>query len=308
MNSSPVGCPCRCHGMGGPFAMCDLDGGCGHLHRPEIRLGGLGRCQLCKENPRDGGTLCWDHCDAIRYMLDPYNVGVPEEEITASIPQLYMMLTPRPGGGGDDGRRAPGFRSTPAASLHILTMRDDRSVNDPQEWHGAGPNGRPDLTKTYTEDDSPPRPIRKAIAGVAEALVEHMELEGPRLDNGEFFSPPSVTGMCMWLLGHLDVITSHPDADDIHNDLLDLTEQLRPAVGDRRVPPAGWCIEQIRDRHSHDIRECGAPLYLPPPKPDPKDERTPEQVKNEAVITCKRCWRPYTRLDLLRIQYLGEPA
>ncbi len=29
-------CPCSCHGMGSVFATCDYDGGCGHLHQPEV--------------------------------------------------------------------------------------------------------------------------------------------------------------------------------------------------------------------------------------------------------------------------------
>ena len=50
-------CPCTCHGMGSAWAVCDIDGGCGHLHaapqRPETTFVGArieqarGLCERC---------------------------------------------------------------------------------------------------------------------------------------------------------------------------------------------------------------------------------------------------------------------
>lgn len=303
------GCNCRCHGMSSRWATCSIEGGCGHLHshQPEVRLDTLGQCLLCRYPRRRDGTLCWRHHDAIDHMLNPLYEGQPDADIPASIPVLYVLLDPTPGGGGNHDRRPPGFHSAPAASLHKLVMRDDRSVNNPQEWYGAGPDGEPDFTRPYLEDDNPPRAIRKALASLAESLVEQFNLPGPRLPDGAFFDPGDVTGLCGWLYLHLHAITNLPDADDIHDDLLDLSDQLRPAVGDHKLGPAGWCIELVRDKASREYRECGAALYLPPPVRDPEDQ-TPEQAQQEVIVTCRRCRRPYNWLDLLRLRLVDQPA
>lgn len=31
----PADCGCTCHGMANPYATCDIEGGCGHLHQPD---------------------------------------------------------------------------------------------------------------------------------------------------------------------------------------------------------------------------------------------------------------------------------
>jgi hypothetical protein len=303
--ATPETCPCECHGRNN-WHPCSIAGGCGHLHHTAPHLDTIGRCQLCNRPPRAGGVLCWTHTDTISHMLNPNNHGDPDADVTASIPVLYAMLNPTPSGGHTGDRRPPGFTSRPAATLHTVVMRDDRSVNNPQTWYPAAPNGRPDLTRPHTEDDNPPRAVRRALEGITDALVEHLELVGPPHPTGRFLTATAVTDLCAWLHTHLDDITAHPDADDIHNDLLDLTNQLRPAVGDHKQPPIGPCIVLIPDRHTQQYRECGAPLHLPPPvRDDPR--LTPDQALRQVVITCPRCHEPYRWLDLVRIRYINQP-
>jgi len=304
--SDTANCPYTCHGHSNLNRVCSMEGGCGHLHG-QVRLDGQSRCQLCRFPARTGGTLCWRHHDEVAHMLDPYNHGNRDVDIAASIPVLFSMLDPTPGGGGNTDRRPPGFASAPAANLHKLVMLDDRSVNDPQTWYGAGPNGKPDTTRPYTEEEEPPRAIAKAVTGLVNSLVEHLELEGPQLRNGEHFHDRTVPGLCAWMYDHIELITSHPDADDIYDDLRELSDQLRPAVGDRKMGPAGWCIELLTHQASGEYQECGCPLYLPPPTPDPKNQTT-AQAHREVIVTCRRCYRPYTWLDLIRLRLIAQTA
>lgn len=276
-----------------------------------------GRCQLCKNPTRYGAVLCWPHTDAVARMLDPRNTGDPTRDIPASIPVMFDMLDPTPGGGGGSDRRAPGFASTPAATLHKLVMRDDRSVNDPQVWYPAGPNGKPDKSRPHTEDDTPPRAIRKAILSLADAIAERWDLPyraltqsrwaNPALDTaGRYTTTPSLTAACGWLHSHLDALTGLDDIGEIFADLLELTNQLRPAIGDRKEGPIGPCVVLIRDRHSRELRECGAQLHLPPPTRDRAGETTEEQRLRKLILTCPRCYEPYRWIDLVRLRYINE--
>lgn len=307
-------CPCSCHGMGHLDRRCDVEGGCYEYHRTapaQVRLDSLGRCRLCTLNARNGGTLCWRHHDQIARMLDPKNTGDAEADITASIPVMYWRLVRNlgpGGGGGEQTRRAPGFRSTPAASVHKLVMVDDRSKNDPQVWYDPHPSGiGDDHTKPHAEEESPVRAVRKALEGIADAFAESLEFEGPTRANGRYLTARTVHDLCLWMHEHVLDISAHPDADDMFDDLRELSDQLRPVIGDRKQAPEGWCLEFLKDRDTGQYRECGCPLYLPPAKPDPKGMTEAERQKL-VMMTCRRCHRDYRWLDWVRLHYVSDES
>lgn len=85
-------CPCQCHGMASPYAICDVEGGCGHLHaelrQPEWQLAGArieepaGLCSGCRqlveqalrELPRDYVEL--------NFLLGSGSSGITDDVIT----------------------------------------------------------------------------------------------------------------------------------------------------------------------------------------------------------------------------------
>jgi len=238
--------------------------------------------------------------------------------VAASIPQLWAKLDATPGGGGgNDERRPPGFRSAPAASLHVLVMRDDRSRNDPQVWFDPHPSGiGEDITRPHCEESNPPRAVHAAIDSLLASLIDALDLEGPRLPDGRWFSNTSVLAMCALIHGMLDEIIDYHHVDEIFLDLLKLSDQIRRAAGDAPLGPSGWCIELVRDRHTTFYRECSGPLTLLPPEKDPpvppgqtkeQERKAKEAAQRKEVARCPRCHRRYSWLDLIRIQYIDKP-
>lgn len=270
---------------------------------PEVDLEGRAPCQLCRQPHRVDGQLCWDHHREAQAMLDPANQGDRDEQKPASIPVYWGRLDPAPGCSGTQDRRAPGFHSTPPLNLHAVVMRDDRSRRTPavDVWYPARPgDGQPDLSKPIHEATDEPMPIGRALANVTYGLWDHLSLEGPELPNGDI-TAGGVPGLAEWLLDHVNDLTAHPAAGDLHRYLGDLQEQLRVATGDPRDPPVGLCIELVRGRGQQQAQAyCEHPLYLRPPRPGVTI--TP----GEPVLRCRRCGRPYTHLDLLRLQLAGE--
>lgn len=277
------------------------------------------RCLLCSLNSQTDSLLCWKHVDALGDMLNPDNPGRPSDDVAASIPRLWAKLDPTPGGGGNvDERRPPGFKSSPAASLHVVVMRDDRSRNDPQVWFDPHPSGvGEDLTRPHCEEENPPRPIHAAVQSLFDSLLEELELIGPWMANGRWFSRNEVLAMCALLHDwRYDLVTYH-HIDEIYLDLLEMSDQLRRAVGDAPLGPSGWCTELVRDRHTMSAyRECSGPLTLLPPEPDdpiPPDEtaqqkrKRKEREQSKEVARCPRCHRRYSWLDLIRIRYINAP-
>ena len=265
----------------------------------------LGDCLLDTLPARTSGSLCWRHTDAVGHILNPANHGDPQADIPASIPVMWAAVDMVPGH-GTTVRRAPGYASTPPTSMDKLVMRDDRSRLDPTVWYPAGPTGLPDWTRAHVEDADPPRAVRNALESLADALIEDLAPAGPDLPDGRYLSDLSVAGLCAWLHTHLDHLTARPDADEIYDDLTELSDQLRYAVVDHKMPPAGRCIELVRDPVTRTYRECAAWLYLPPPVPDPV-EQAPEQAQRAEVLSCRRCHRRYSWLDLIRLR-LAQPA
>jgi hypothetical protein len=270
----------------------------------------MAECLLDTLPARTGGTICWRHHDEIARMLDPAYRGDPGAERPASIVVMLGMLNPAPGS-GTTGRRVPGYQSSPSAALHKVVMLDDRSqVGSPSTWYLPGPDGRDDPTRPVTEDEEVPRAVRKALVALAESLAERLgvpyldvdaeDLHGPRPTSDRYFTSLTVTRAVTWLHTNVLRLTEQPDADWIYDDLLELSDQLRPAIGDQRERPTGKCMELVKDRVRGSYRECGCLLYMPPPTRDPEDQ-TPKQAQQAVVVTCRRCRRNYTWLDLIRL-------
>jgi hypothetical protein len=236
-------------------------------------------------------------------MLDPDNEGDRDTQAPASIPAYWARLDPAPGVTGIQDRRAPGFRSSPPLNLHAVVLRDDRSRRGPavDVWYPArAGDGQPDLDKPLHEPSGEPAPIGRTLANVARRVWDQLAHEGPDLPNGDV-TTGGVLGLSAWLLDHIDDITAHPAAADFHSQLGELQEQLRVATGDPRDPPVGQCIELVhRSGGLQEQEYCEHPLYLPPPRPGVTI------APGEPVLRCRRCRRPYTHLDLLRLQLAAE--
>lgn len=268
------------------------------------------RCQICREDRRPDGKLCWDHHDELARMLDPEYDGDRDLERAASIPRLFARLDPTPTATSDQDRRAPGFRSTPPLSIDAVVMRDPRSVAYPvvDVWYDPHPSGHgDDYNRPHYEDESPPHAVAKAISGLAEALWEDLVPVGAFAGMAgrlTFADDPhgqrTVTALCRWLHHYRHHLTARDDADELHRTLAELHTQLRYAVGDPPRRPVANCTGWVPDRDTGGKIECGAPLYLPPPQPGVKIDPA------KPVLRCDRCDRPYTHFMLLRLEIGAE--
>ena len=253
---------------------------------PEVALNGETPCQLHPRSPaRVGGKLCWDCHRTVAAALDPDNHGDRDTQAPASIPAYWGRLDAAPGRGGDESRRAPGFRSTPPCSLHVVAMRDPRSK--PAVW---APMHWPDLV--HDDADGEPWPIESALADMVRGMRTYLGDDQP--------SPVGVEALSTWLHAHVLDLTAHPHAAGIRDFLDVLVEQLRVAAGDPRDRPVGRCIEWLPVPDSRDREECGAPLYPPPPRPGV------EVPAEEPVLSCRRCHRKYKGRDLVRLRLANE--
>ncbi len=268
------------------------------------------RCLLCREDRRRGGTLCWSHHDELGRILDPDYLGDRDLERAASIPVLWERLDPNPTVSGLADRRAPGFASEPPCRLDVIVMRDRRSV--PWEvvevWYEPlhpGVVGVDDLANPHYEDAAP-RPVETSVAGLADAVWEALGYDDLWGSLGWHPAPPvrSVAEHCRWLHTHLHQLTAADDAADLFRDLAELHDQLRPAAGDPKPRPVADCTGWVLDPVTREKVECGAPLYLPPPRPgvDAGPARPPKLDPTKPALRCGRCDRPYTHLMLLRQQ------
>lgn len=267
------------------------------------------KCSLCKEPAKPVSRLCTNHADQLKQLMDPDNLGIPEKDVAASIPALWDALDPKPGSGGGhpDERRPPGFNAAPAASLHAVTLRDDRSRCAPQAWYGQDAFGRDDLTKMYVEESNPPKAVRKALQGIVNQIMDNLNPVGPWKADGTWFGVNTAPALCAHLTHRFGELLTYKHVDQVFLDLLELSDQLRRAVGDSPLKPAGKCIEMIQDpANPSAVRECKGPLALLPPKAD-NPEHTKEQRQKQEVARCPRCHRRYTWLDLIKIRYIEKP-
>jgi len=272
---------------------------------PEVAVNGQARCACCLQPAGVGSRLCNDGRRTVRAALDPDNEGNRDTQAPASIPVYYARLTSAPGRSGDFGRRAPGFRSTPPCDLNVVAMRDRRSSPDPvvDVWYPqlAGTD-RPDYDRPCYEQSGEVRPVVTALANTARSLWEHLGYHGP-LRPGGYVVAGGVEGLASWLHDHVDDLTAHDRAGEIHGFLTDLVEQLRVGARDPRDKPAGSCIELVRVQGRPDPVECRADLFLPPPRPG-----VVELSADQVAMTCGRCHRGYRVRDLVRLRLANQQA
>lgn len=265
------------------------------------------RCLLCRGDSLAGGTVCWKHSDEMGAMLDPDNTGNALAGLPASIPVMFSMLDASPGASGLAERRAPGFGSTPPCSLHIITMRDDRSHAYPvvDEWFSSRGDSPPDLAHPHHEDEHPPRAIAKSLAGLAAAVQDEIHATGHAacmpcpVRVHALGLPTGVAGLAAWLYARVRVLARLGWANDAYRDLRDLREQLRDAIGDPALRPIGHCTNPLAEVGSGVQIMCGHALYPPegvaPTAPD-------EPVRNLPIVTCGRCHAVYDGLAQLRLR------
>lgn len=264
------------------------------------------RCTLCREDRRRGGALCWDHHDELGRILDPDYTGDRDLERAASIPVLWERLDPTPAVSGPANRRAPGFTSEPPCNLDVIVLRDPRSrayevVDVWFEPLHPGVVGVPDLANPHYEDAAP-RAVVTAVAGLADAVWEALGYDDFWGSLGWHPAAPvrTVAEHCRWLHTHLHRLTAADDAAEVFRDLAELHGQLRVAAGDPPPRPVADCTGWVLDPGTRAKVECGAPLYLPPPRPGERVD------PSRPVLRCGRCDRPYTHLMLLRQEIAAQ--
>lgn len=200
------------------------------------------RCLLCRNDAAESRVLCWKHVDEIRDMVNLLNRG--NADVPPSIPVLYGMLDAMPASSGLVERRAPGFESSPPGSLHVMAMRDGRSL--PAE-----------------HDDV------RSVLGTLLRIVESVGAPVEDTYRAAWSGGSGVNGLCGWLHGHLDILVRLPWADELYRDLRDLRDQLRAVFGDRPPRPIGHCTNVISVHGdapgTYSQVRCGYPLYAPPP-------------------------------------------
>jgi hypothetical protein len=272
------------------------------------------RCPIprCREQRPPTAAICADHRDELARILNPDYHGDRDHSLAASIPQLYARLDPTPSVGDPSDRRAPGFHSVPPLDIDTVVMRDARSVAYPvvDVWYDPLPSGLgDDHNRPHWEDDTPPHAIAKAVEALAEALWDDL-IPPPARHAGtatnltfadDQHGTRRLTAWCRWLHHHLDQLAARDDADDIHATLTELHDQLRSAAGDPKPQPVARCTGWVHDPDGAKV-ECGAGLYLPPPRPGVKLD------PNKPVMRCPRCDRPYSHLMLLRQELAQERA
>jgi hypothetical protein len=163
----------------------------------------------------------------------------------ADVADRYNRLDPTPGATGETGTRgAPGFRSTPAASLHIVALRDHRSSTEAHIWRGAD-------KRIHAESTRAPASIRSVLETEA---VNIAELRGMDLPTGD------VADLVRWLDRQLDWLTRERIVVEFAAVIRGLRTQLMPVTGDPRIWVA--TCPNIITADGHQV-ECGANLYYP---------------------------------------------
>lgn len=224
-------------------------------------------------------------------------------EVITDIRRLYANLDATPGAMTESGTRgAPGFSSKPSASLHVVAMRDPRSVSyevaadaiayegwvyDPEGWvvkppafGGIGPvaigvyttkreGWRAADKKVHSEQGRPPRSVPKTLSSLGQMIAEEWGHEPPK---------GTVDQLCHWLDVAMDFVTKCDWCTDVADELRSLRAQLRPVGGDGRKNKILSCPNVVNeDDHT---RVCGANLYEP---------------NRQGVIKCHSCKREWPR-------------
>jgi len=255
-------------------------------------------CQLHQE-PSEGHF--WKQADEGWRTCEACLVKV--RDVIKDIRRLYSKLDVTPGAMQETGSRgAPGFGSKPGASLHVVSMRDKRSVSyevgvdtvayenwryDPDGWvikelplGVQGPEARGVYTtkregwkardgKVHSEQARPPRSVPKVLESLAQMIAEAW---------GREFPTGTVDQLCHWLDVSMDYVTKQGWCADVDEELRQLRAQLRPVSGEGRKNKILEC-PNIVDEDDH-TRVCGANLYEP---------------NRNGVIKCHACKREWSR-------------
>lgn len=238
-------------------------------------------CLLCPppsdDRPWKQADQGWRTCEACVEKL--------RDEVLADIRIYYRRLDPTPGANQEaGGRGAPGFGSKPGAQLHVVSMRDRRSLSyevacdgivydwapDPDGWSRplpTGVHGPVELPGAYTvarevwfgadgrphsEQTRPPRSIPKALSSLAAMIAEDRSMAAPT---------GTVDDLTYWIDVQLDYVTRQEWVADVAEELRSLRAQLKPYAGEGRKNKILDC-PAVLDEGQH-TRVCGSPLYEP---------------------------------------------
>jgi hypothetical protein len=210
--------------------------------------------------PTDNGYLCCDRCgDRLR-------------ETVAEIGQQYAvimlpgMLLPRRQDA--TGRPPKGFASSPPTSLHVISLRDPRTVAlEPGDPHSA-------------------------FNMLWWWATRVREQRGVQPSSG----PVTIDTETATLRFHWDWILRQAWVTDLAQDMRDVLHQLRHAVpgSDPAPKPVGYCTHPLDTTDDEgNPQVCGRPLYLP---------------KAGKTITCRSCDHEYHPGDLIELHLAQQRA
>lgn len=222
-------------------------------------------------------------------------------DVIADIRKMYRRLDATPGANAEAGdARQSGFESRPAASPHIVSMKDARSKTyevavDGRVYEGweydsdgwvikplppgvEGPWGIGSYTTTrevwfaadgkgHSEQERPPRSVPKALASLGAMIAEDWGREAPT---------GTVDHLCHWLDVAMDHVTKQDWVRDVDEELRSLKAQLKPVTGEGRKHRILSCPNVIDEGERS--RVCKNNLYEP---------------DKHGVIRCHACKREW---------------
>lgn len=224
-------------------------------------------------------------------------------DVISDIRTMYGRLDATPGAFVEvaEGGGMKGFESKPAASPHIVSMRDVRSksyevavegfvyeklVYDPDGWIlkplPAGVQGPQALCsysvkrevwfgadgRGHSEQERPPRSVPKALSSLGQMIAEEWGHEPPT---------GTVEQLCHWLDVSMEFCTRQDWIRDVDEELRSLKAQLKPVTGEGRKHRILSCPNTL-DKDTSNARTCGANLYEP---------------DKHGIITCHACKREW---------------
>lgn len=208
-----------------------------------------GVCLVCPtaQPTAPDSLLCYRCSDRVRDSIDPDYAGDLDYGLPPSIPRLYNLLSPVKDGGGDGGRRAPGFGSVCVINTHAVSLMDPRSKANGRAWSGA--DGR-----THWEPENGLLHAPTVFAGWIGMVIQDRPISVPR-------PPWTLDRLARVLAAHWPWCSGQPWVPDMLAELSLLHGQLRTAVqaktGERRPYPIGRCPATPGG-----VR-CAAPLWAP---------------------------------------------
>lgn len=214
--------------------------------------------------------ICARRCDAGRTLCGRCSAAFGDD--LAEIAERYARLDATPGRADPGGRGAPGFRSSPPGSVHVMAMRDPRSLP---------------YALAADDDRRPPRSVQAALLGLAMRVRAQRGLsQGP---------PRTVPELADWLGRHDDWLSRDPLGVEAAREVRILRAQLRPVTGDPAPRPIGHCLED----------GCSAPIFMPP---DAAPRAPDEPVRDMPALVCPRCRSEYDGRRLIVLRLVEEAS